>query len=144
MILEMYILYVIYYITLIYVRITFKSIHRGISEVYISEFSSIAQSCLTLCHPMDFSTPGFPVHHQLLELAQISERDAIYISSIVTEGIWRWVRPKACKDRFGANCKVINEKWKLLRLFEIKSTWTCMMVKWILWNYWYLAMLDLH
>ena len=30
-----------------------------------------AQSCLTLCDPMDCSTPGFSVHHQLLELAQI-------------------------------------------------------------------------
>ena len=27
--------------------------------------------CLTLCDPMDYSTPGFPVHHQLPELAQI-------------------------------------------------------------------------
>ena len=33
-------------------------------------FSSVAQSCLTLCDPMDCSTPGFPVHHQLLEFAQ--------------------------------------------------------------------------
>ena len=33
-------------------------------------FSSVAQSCLTLCDSMDCSTPGFPVHHQLLELAQ--------------------------------------------------------------------------
>ena len=33
-------------------------------------FSSDAQSCLTLCDPMDYSTPGFPVHHQLPELAQ--------------------------------------------------------------------------
>ena len=32
--------------------------------------SSIAQSCPTLCNPMDCSTPGFPVHHQLLELAK--------------------------------------------------------------------------
>ena len=31
---------------------------------------SVAQSCLTLCHPMNCSTPSFPVHHQLLELAQ--------------------------------------------------------------------------
>ena len=31
---------------------------------------SVAQSCLTLCDPMDCSTLGFPVHHQLLELAQ--------------------------------------------------------------------------
>ena len=33
--------------------------------------SSVAQSCLILCCPMDYSTPGFPVHHQLPELAQI-------------------------------------------------------------------------
>ena len=34
------------------------------------QFSSVAQSCLTLCDPMDCSMPGFPVHHQLLELTQ--------------------------------------------------------------------------
>ena len=33
------------------------------------QFSSVTQSCLTLCDPIDCSTPGFPVHHQLLELA---------------------------------------------------------------------------
>ena len=32
--------------------------------------SSVAQSCLTLCDPKDCSMPGFPVHHQLLELTQ--------------------------------------------------------------------------
>ena len=31
---------------------------------------SVAQSCLTVCNPMDCSTLGLPVHHQLLELAQ--------------------------------------------------------------------------
>jgi len=34
------------------------------------QFSSVAQSCLTLCEPMNWSTPGFPVHHQLLESTQ--------------------------------------------------------------------------
>ena len=34
------------------------------------QFRSVAQSCLTLCDCMDCSMPGFPVHHQLLELAQ--------------------------------------------------------------------------
>ena len=34
------------------------------------KFSSGAQSCLTLCDPMDCSTPGFPVHHQLTKLTQ--------------------------------------------------------------------------
>ena len=33
-------------------------------------FSSVAQLCLTLWNPMDCSMPGFPVHHQLPELAQ--------------------------------------------------------------------------
>ena len=35
------------------------------------QFSSVAQSCPTLHDPMDCSTPGFPVHHQLPKLAQI-------------------------------------------------------------------------
>ena len=34
------------------------------------QFSSVAQSCLTLCYPMNRSTPGPPVHHQLLEFTQ--------------------------------------------------------------------------
>ena len=35
------------------------------------QFSSVTQSCLTLCDPMDCSTPGLPVLHHLLELAQM-------------------------------------------------------------------------
>ena len=34
------------------------------------QFNSVTQSCPTLCDPMDCSTPGFPVHHQCLELTQ--------------------------------------------------------------------------
>ena len=34
------------------------------------QFSSVAQSCPTLCDPMNHSTPGLPVHHQLLEFTQ--------------------------------------------------------------------------
>ena len=34
------------------------------------QFSSVAQSCPTLCDPMDCSTPGLPVHHQLPEFMQ--------------------------------------------------------------------------
>ena len=43
-----------------YKHITFKTV----------QFSSVTQLCPTLCDPMDCSTPGFPVHHQLPELAQ--------------------------------------------------------------------------
>ena len=36
----------------------------------IAQFSSVSQSCPTLCDLMDCSTLGFPVHHQLLQLTQ--------------------------------------------------------------------------
>ena len=42
-------------------------VHKILPSV---QFSSATQSCQTLCDPMDCSTPGFPVHHQLPELAQ--------------------------------------------------------------------------
>ena len=45
--------------------------HWALSRVPCSiQLSSVALSCLTLCDPMDCSTPGFPVLHQLPELAQ--------------------------------------------------------------------------
>ena len=33
----------------------------------INQFSSVTQSCLTLCNPINHSMPGLPVHHQLQE-----------------------------------------------------------------------------
>ena len=69
---------------------------------------SVSQSCLTLCSPMDCSTPGFPVHHQLLELAQthvLWVSDAIQpsqplsppsppaISLFQHQGLFQWVGP---------------------------------------------------
>ena len=45
-----------------------------------TQFSSVTQSCPTLCDPMNRSTPGLPVHHQLLEFTQTHVhrvRDAI-------------------------------------------------------------------
>ena len=40
------------------------------SHITSIQFSSVTQSCPTLCNPMDCNTPGFPVHHQLPELTQ--------------------------------------------------------------------------
>ena len=46
----------------------------GKPKIYIQfssvQFSSVAQSCPTLCDPMNHSTPGLPVHHQLPEFTQ--------------------------------------------------------------------------
>ena len=42
--------------------------------VYSVQFSSVAQSCPTLCDPRNRSTPGLPVHHQLPEFTQTHVR----------------------------------------------------------------------
>ena len=70
------------------------------------QFSSVAQSCLTLWDSMDCSTPGFPVHHQLPELTQTHVHrvsDAIQPSHPLSspfppalnlsqhQGLFRWV-----------------------------------------------------
>ena len=50
------------------------------------QFSSIAQSCPTLCNPINRSTPGLPVHHQLPELTQTHVHQVSdAIQSILTE-----------------------------------------------------------
>ena len=51
----------------IFHRLIFYSFSSySFSDYYrFSQFSSVAQSCPTLCHPMNCSTPGLPVHHQL-------------------------------------------------------------------------------
>ena len=54
-----------------------KTIDSKVSSV---QFSSVAQSCPTLCNPVNRSTPGLPVHHQLPEFTQTHihrVRDAI-------------------------------------------------------------------
>ena len=46
------------------------SMPAPVYQLLYSQLSSVAQSCLTLCNPMDGSTPGLPVHHQLLGFTQ--------------------------------------------------------------------------
>ena len=43
----------------------YMSIVHNWHQLLFVQFSSVAQSCPTLCDPMNHSTPGFPVHHQL-------------------------------------------------------------------------------
>ena len=45
------------------------------------QFSSVAQSCLILCDPMDCSMPGFPVPHQIMELAQTISIESVIPSN---------------------------------------------------------------
>ena len=43
---------------------------EGTVSQSVSQFSSVSQSCLTLCDPMNCSMPGFPVHHHLPDFTQ--------------------------------------------------------------------------
>ena len=40
------------------------------NDLNLVQFSSVAQLCPTLCNPLNCSTPGLPVHHQLPEFTQ--------------------------------------------------------------------------
>ena len=52
-----------------------------ISCDYCCQFSSVTQSCLTLCDPMDCSTPSFPVHHQLLDILKLMSMESVMPSN---------------------------------------------------------------
>ena len=43
---------------------------KVVNGLRLNQFSSVAQSCLTLCDPVNLSTPGLPVYHQLPEFTQ--------------------------------------------------------------------------
>ena len=81
-------------------------IHMWLLEKPSIQFSSVAQLCLNLCDPMDCSTSGLPVHHQLLEFTQTNVHwvsDAIQPSHSLSlpfilafnlsqhQGLFKWV-----------------------------------------------------
>ena len=45
------------------------------------QFSSVTQSCLTLCNPKDCSMPGFPVHHQFQSLLKLMSLELVMPSN---------------------------------------------------------------
>ena len=47
-----------------------RCVSMSSENLLMDQFSSVAQSCLTLCNPRNRSTPGLLVHHQLLEFTQ--------------------------------------------------------------------------
>ena len=65
-----------------YIYIHYIYIYTLYINIYVSvQFSSVAQSCLTLCDPMNCSTPGLLVHPQLPEFTQIHVRRGVMPSS---------------------------------------------------------------
>ena len=68
------------------VRITIKIFNIEIPiplKIYnhTFQFSSVAQSCPTLCDPINRSTPGLPVHHQLPESTQTHVHESVMLSN---------------------------------------------------------------
>ena len=89
---------------------------------FIFSSSSVAHSCLTLCDPMDYSMPGLPVHHQLLELAQTHVHhvgDAIQPSHPLLspspptfklsqhQDLFQWIRSSHQVESIGASVSVL-------------------------------------
>ena len=54
---------------LIFISFIFAEIIEKV-PIWLDQFSSVIQSCSNLCDPMNCSTSGLPVHHQLLEFSQ--------------------------------------------------------------------------
>ena len=90
------------------------------------QFSSVAQLCPTLCDPMDCSTPGFPVLHQLLELAQTHVHwvsDVIQPSHLLLspstptfnlsqhQGFFQWV---SCLDQVAKVLELQHQSFQLI------------------------------
>ena len=81
-------------------------LQKSFFSYHSNQFSSVAQSCSTLCYPMDYSTPGLLVHHQLPKLTQTyvhQVNDAIRLSHLLSlsspsplnlsqhQGLFQWV-----------------------------------------------------
>ena len=87
------------------------------------QFSSVVQSCPTLCDPMNCSTPGLPVHHQLPELTQthihwvgdaiqpfhpLSSPSPPALNLSQHQGLFQWVN-SSCQVSFSFNISPCNE-----------------------------------
>ena len=70
---------------------------------YVSDqIRSVAQSCPTLCDPMNRSTPGLPVHHQLLEFTETH----VHLMYIIAKSYWILLQPPCNSPgkNIGVNC----------------------------------------
>ena len=76
------------------------------------QFSSVAQSCLTLCDPMDCSMPGLPVHHQLPDLLRLIPIQLVMPSNHLTLCHPPLLLPSAFPSiRIFSNESVLRIRW---------------------------------
>ena len=104
----------------------------------VVQFSSVAQSCPTLCDPMDCSTPGLPVHHQLPESTQTHVHwvgDAIQPSYPLLspsppalnlsqhQGLFRWISPSHQVARYWSSSFSISPSNEYSGLISLRMDW---------------------
>ena len=106
--------------------------------IAIYQFSSVAQSYPTLCDPMDSSTPGFPVHHQLPELAQThvhgvgdGTQPSLSLSSPSPpafnlsqhQGLFQWVSSSIRSPKFWSFSFSISPSNECLGMISFRIDW---------------------
>ena len=83
------------------------------------QFSSVAQSCPTLCNPMNRSTPGLPVHHRLPEFTQTHVhrvRDAIQPSHPLSSPS----PPAPNPSQHQSLCQWVNSSHEVAKVLEFQ------------------------
>ena len=102
------------YFSLCCFLLIFHLTHPSFSSLS-DQIRSVTQSCPTLCDPMNRSTPGLPVHHQLLEFTQTHVHwvsDAIHPSDPLSS----LLKPSHCPKFFPVS-------WILFSTISSLSTW---------------------
>ena len=71
---------------MIYALVIWKTLVQWVMQVisrlsYFIQFSSVSQSCLTICDPMNHSTPGLPVHHSSQGLSKLMPIESVLPSN---------------------------------------------------------------
>ena len=76
------------------------------------QFSSVTQSCLTLCDPMNLSSPGLPVHHQLRSLLKLMSIESVMPSShLILYCLLLLLPPIPPSIRVFSNESVLHIRW---------------------------------
>ena len=77
----------------------------------VSSVSSVAQSCLTLCNPMNHSSPGLPVHYQCLEFNQTHVESVMPSSHLILSRPLLLLPPIPSSIRVFSNESALHMRW---------------------------------
>ena len=86
------------------------------------QLSSVAQSCLTVCDPMDCSTPSLPVHHQLPEFTHMSIKLVISSNHLILYSPLLLLPSIFPSIRVFSNMSVLHIRWPEYWSFSFKTS----------------------